>query len=286
MDWVYRFDARALKELKPKFKAVGRSRPEGGNLRVRHVDVDFREASLRIAKNVDHMTIGSRSDTSISCPPVTPTGGVFEMLKKNSLCFGTPELILRTKFHGIICGEPVATLHIGIAGRFTSYRKDSDEKHKRCEEGRALHPLEVLQIGERFQVELRRSKCSRFELLLGDDRLTHRKTHARDSGGEWCLKFPTSCGGAGHMLVTQHSTIPDMWPRPYILQEFIRMTDPRVYRTYIAGSSLFGWVTRKFPPGAKPAHGSRTHAAPSTNSKHRPRPKLPRPLQAHSLLSA
>ncbi|HUR96529.1 MAG TPA: hypothetical protein VMZ26_00545 [Pyrinomonadaceae bacterium] len=111
-------------------------------------------------------------------------------------------------------------------------------------------------------------------------------THARDSGGEWCLKFPTSCGGAGHMLVTQHSTIPDMWPRPYILQEFIRMTDPRVYRTYIAGSSLFGWVTRKFPPGAKPAHGSRTHAAPSTNSKHRPRPKLPRPLQAHSLLSA
>jgi glutathione synthase/RimK-type ligase-like ATP-grasp enzyme len=76
-------------------------------------------------------------------------------------------------------------------------------------------------------------------------------THARENGGEWCLKFPTSCGGAGHMLLTKESTIPEVWPRPYVLQEFIRMPEPRVYRTYIAGPSIFGWVTRKFPPGAK-----------------------------------
>lgn len=67
----------------------------------------------------------------------------------------------------------------------------------------------------------------------------------------WCLKYPTSCGASGHRLVSQESAEPANWPRPFIVQEFIRMERPEVYRTYCAGGELFGWVARRFPEGAK-----------------------------------
>ncbi len=63
----------------------------------------------------------------------------------------------------------------------------------------------------------------------------------------WCLKFPTGCGGSGHRLLTQEMTLPDDWPRPFLLQEFIRLERPEVYRTYAAGGELFGWVIRRYP---------------------------------------
>jgi hypothetical protein len=67
----------------------------------------------------------------------------------------------------------------------------------------------------------------------------------------WCLKYPTSCGASGHMIVTENSAEPPNWPRPFILQEFIRLERPEVYRTYCAAGELFGWVARRFPEGSR-----------------------------------
>lgn len=89
------------------------------------------------------------------------------------------------------------------------------------------------------------------------------ETHLRDnfehvlrfvrehSGSEWCLKYPTSCGASGHRLITAASAEPPNWPRPFIVQEFIRMERPEVYRTYCAAGELFGWVARRFPEGTR-----------------------------------
>lgn len=67
---------------------------------------------------------------------------------------------------------------------------------------------------------------------------------------EWCLKFPTGCGGNGHRMMTTDSVAPPNWPRPFILQEFIRLECPEVFRLYCAGGQLFGWNARRFPAGS------------------------------------
>jgi hypothetical protein len=69
----------------------------------------------------------------------------------------------------------------------------------------------------------------------------------------WCLKFPTGNGASGHRLLTAETTVPDGWPRPLVLQEFIRLERPEVFRLYAAGGQLFGWVVRRFPSGVKPS---------------------------------
>lgn len=71
------------------------------------------------------------------------------------------------------------------------------------------------------------------------------------SSNEWCIKYPTSCGANGHRLITQESVEPPNWPRPFIVQEFVRLDRPEVYRTYCAAGELFGWVARGFPEGAR-----------------------------------
>lgn len=68
---------------------------------------------------------------------------------------------------------------------------------------------------------------------------------------EWCIKYPTSCGASGHRLIAETSAEPPNWPRPFVVQEFIRLEHPEVYRTYCAGGELFGWVARPFPEGTR-----------------------------------
>lgn len=66
---------------------------------------------------------------------------------------------------------------------------------------------------------------------------------------EWCIKFPTACGAFGHRFANETMLLPDNWPRPVIVQEFIRMDRPEVYRTYCAGGHIFGCVARRFAEG-------------------------------------
>ena len=80
--------------------------------------------------------------------------------------------------------------------------------------------------------------------------LLHRRFE-NDSNCEWCLKWPLSCGATGHRIITSSSDIPKNWPKPFLLQKFIRQLDPAVYRLYCANGELFGWNARKFPDGVK-----------------------------------
>lgn len=74
-----------------------------------------------------------------------------------------------------------------------------------------------------------------------------------EAGREWCVKFPTGCGASGHRLLTPGMTLPRSWPLPLLVQEFIRLERPEVYRLYAAGGELFGWVVRRFPSGTEPS---------------------------------
>ena len=65
----------------------------------------------------------------------------------------------------------------------------------------------------------------------------------------WVLKYPTGCGGAGHRLLDGSAPVPEEWPRPYVVQEFVRLERPEVYRLYSAGGETFGWNVRRFPTG-------------------------------------
>ena len=70
---------------------------------------------------------------------------------------------------------------------------------------------------------------------------------------KWCVKFPTGCGASGHRMLTANMMLPDGWPMPLVVQEFIRLERPEVYRLYGAGGQLFGFVARRFPSGVKPS---------------------------------
>jgi glutathione synthase/RimK-type ligase-like ATP-grasp enzyme len=72
-----------------------------------------------------------------------------------------------------------------------------------------------------------------------------------NSNRAWCVKFPTSCGANGHRMLNLSGNEPPNWPRPFVVQEFIELKEPEVYRTYCAGGEMFGWVVRKFPSGSK-----------------------------------
>jgi glutathione synthase/RimK-type ligase-like ATP-grasp enzyme len=43
---------------------------------------------------------------------------------------------------------------------------------------------------------------------------------------------------------------PVNWPRPFIVQEFIRLERPEVYRIFCADGEMFGWIARRFPNGS------------------------------------
>ncbi len=72
---------------------------------------------------------------------------------------------------------------------------------------------------------------------------------AKESGKQWVLKWPTGCGASGHRLQDLYTPIPADWPRPYVLQEFIRLNIPEVYRLYCVAGETFGWNARRFPKG-------------------------------------
>lgn len=73
---------------------------------------------------------------------------------------------------------------------------------------------------------------------------------------QWCLKYPTGCGANGHRLITSASPDPAQlsnWPRPFVVQEFIPLARPEVYRLYAADGELFGWNARRFPTDVRPS---------------------------------
>jgi len=76
---------------------------------------------------------------------------------------------------------------------------------------------------------------------------------AAEPDTRWVLKYPTGCGASGHRLLAEGVALPTDWPRPYVVQEFIELEAPEVYRLYCAGGELFGWNARRFPAGTRPS---------------------------------
>lgn len=89
------------------------------------------------------------------------------------------------------------------------------------------------------------------ETLLIDDWAEVERLVSLRADREWCLKYPLGCGGSGHRLIEKGMKLPGAWPRPFVVQEFVRLESPEVYRIYIAGGTMFGWVARRFPRDAK-----------------------------------
>lgn len=85
--------------------------------------------------------------------------------------------------------------------------------------------------------------------LLDSEAEVHRLVRTQ-AQSQWVLKWPTGCGASGHRLQEAGAPIPQDWPRPYLLQEFIRLEVPEVYRLYCVAGETFGWNARRFPPGS------------------------------------
>lgn len=65
----------------------------------------------------------------------------------------------------------------------------------------------------------------------------------------WVLKWPVGSGATGHRLLRSIDAIPRLWDGPYLLQRFVEMPTPEVYRLYVVGVDAVGWNVRRFPEG-------------------------------------
>lgn len=88
------------------------------------------------------------------------------------------------------------------------------------------------------------------ETLLPESEHDLQQVLALRSHEEWVLKWPTGCGGVGHRIIASGDEVPPNWPRPFVLQKFIRLERPEVFRLYAVGGELFGWNVRRFTSGA------------------------------------
>ncbi len=70
----------------------------------------------------------------------------------------------------------------------------------------------------------------------------------KNNNQQWCLKWPTGCGGMGHQLINSqnYQQIADDYPRPFVVQKFVQMEKPKVYRTYCVAEEIFGWNVRQY----------------------------------------
>lgn len=55
---------------------------------------------------------------------------------------------------------------------------------------------------------------------------------AEQPGREGCLNFPTGCGASGHRLLRPGMALSTDWPLPLVVQEFVRLERPEVYRLW------------------------------------------------------
>jgi len=69
---------------------------------------------------------------------------------------------------------------------------------------------------------------------------------SKENTRQWLLKWPVGCGAAGHRFIQSGDSIPDDWPRPLVVQEFIEQNRPEVFRIYCVVGGLFGFNARRF----------------------------------------
>ena len=72
-------------------------------------------------------------------------------------------------------------------------------------------------------------------------------------GSCWVLKWPVGAGATGHRMLRSVDEIPRLWEPPFLLQRFVEMDEPEVYRLYVVGADAVGWNVRRFPEGVAPS---------------------------------
>jgi hypothetical protein len=137
------------------------------------------------------------------------------------------------------------------------------EQHSPCIEFKSFIPIESIRLAsdKRLLAKLFLEKAVQTPQTTLCDTFSEVMALVHDNGRhEWCIKYPTSCGASGHRLLTKNSDEPQNWPRPFVVQEFIRLDRPEVYRVYCAAGQLFGWVVRRFPEGSTKSSAWVAHA--------------------------
>ncbi len=82
-------------------------------------------------------------------------------------------------------------------------------------------------------------------------------------GSEWCLKYPTSCGANGHRMISGSDEEPPNWPRPFIVQEFVRHgAYTRSIASFARRVNCLAGLPGVFPRARGHPRGSRTPVAP------------------------
>ncbi|MFO0797071.1 MAG: hypothetical protein U0804_06305 [Gemmataceae bacterium] len=143
-------------------------------------------------------------------------------------------------------------MDVSDAPRAFNYLLHSDESEPAAG-GRLFIPLRGIRLAadkRELAVVFAAARVPTPETLLLDTLDEALRLLSDRPGREWCVKFPTGCGASGHRELTPDLALPRSWPRPLVVQEFVRLERPEVYRTYAAGGELFGWVVRRFPAGA------------------------------------
>lgn len=120
--------------------------------------------------------------------------------------------------------------------------------------GQSFIPFEAIQLASdkrRLAEVFARHHVAIPKTYLLDSEVEVKRLIQMETQKQWILKWPTGCGASGHRLQDLDTPIPHDWPRPYVLQEFIRLEVPEVYRLYCVANETFGWNARRFPSGAK-----------------------------------
>jgi glutathione synthase/RimK-type ligase-like ATP-grasp enzyme len=120
--------------------------------------------------------------------------------------------------------------------------------------GKSFIPVEAIQLAsdKRSLAEVfAKHQVAIPKTYLLDSEEEVKRLLQKESQSQWVLKWPIGCGASGHRLQDLDTPIPHDWPRPFVLQEFIQLEVPEVYRLYCVANETFGWNARRFPSGAK-----------------------------------
>lgn len=87
------------------------------------------------------------------------------------------------------------------------------------------------------------------ESRLFDDFPTAQAFALADHRRQWLLKWPLGSGAVGHVIIDRDTRVTRLWNPPFLIQEFIALDRPEVYRVFGCEGTLFGFNVRYFPPG-------------------------------------
>ncbi len=128
-----------------------------------------------------------------------------------------------------------------------------DGSPPRC---RGFVPFDAILAAEDKREQFRRFHAAGVsipESRLFDDFEAARAFAVSDPARRWLLKWPVGSGSVGHALINRESQVIPLWNPPFLIQEFIALDRPEVYRVMGCGGELFGFTVRTFPPGT-PSH--------------------------------